>query len=121
MTRLLSGLITAYFAFNIWKGLAWTVRTGRVEAIESLNVVVVIMIAVVIYLAPHASMIVGRRWPRARLVTVIALAILAGWSFATTGSVLGVALILPTFLIAFVLMALLSVSYFLAAVLAVPG
>ncbi|MCK5439123.1 MAG: hypothetical protein KAI97_04230 [Gemmatimonadetes bacterium] len=119
--RLFSGFLTAYFAFQIWKGLAWTVRTGRVEAIESLTVVVVIAIGVVIYLAPHASLIVGRRWPRARLVTVIALVILAGWSFATTGSVLGVPLILPTFLVAFVLMALLSVSYFLAAVIAVPG
>ena len=82
---------------------------------------VVISIAVVIYLARNASLIVGRRWPRARLVTVIALAVLAGWSFATTGSVLGVPLILPVLLAAFVLMTLLSISFFLAAVLAVPG
>ncbi len=74
-----------------------------------------------IYLARNASLIVGRRWPGARLATVVALAILATWSFVTTGSVLGIPLILPTFLVAFVLMALLSVSFFLAAVLAVPG
>jgi hypothetical protein len=117
--RLLSGILIAYFAFQIWKGVAWILQTGRLEDIEPVNVV--ISIAVVVYLARNASLIVGRRWPRARLVTVIALAIAAGWSFATTGSVLGVPLILPTFLVAFILMALLSVSFFVAAILAVPG
>jgi hypothetical protein len=117
--RLLSGFLVAYFAFQIWKGVSWILQTGRVEEIEPVNVV--IMIAVVIYLARNASTIVGRRLPGARLIAVIALVILAAWSFTTTGSVLGVPLILPTFLVAFVLMALLSVSFFVAAVFAVPG
>lgn len=119
VVRLVSGLLIAYFAFQIWKGAAWILQTGRVQEIEPINVV--ISIAIVVYLARNASLIVGRRWPRARLITVIALAILAGWSFVTTGSLLGVPLILPTLLAAFVLMTLLSISFLLAAVLAVPG
>lgn len=117
--RLISAFLVAYFAFQIWKGVAWVLQTGRVEEIEPINVV--ISIGVVVYLARNASLLVGRRLPGARLVAVIALAILAAWSFVTTGSVLGVPLILPTLLVAFILMALLSVSFFLAAVLAVPG
>lgn len=117
--RLLSGFLVAYFAFQIWKGVSWIVQTGRVEEIEPINVV--IAIGIVIYLARGASLIVGRRLPGVRLVTVVVLAILAAWSLAATGSVLGTPLILPTLLAAFLLMALLSVSFFLAAVLAVPG
>jgi hypothetical protein len=90
-----------------------------VEEIEPINVF--IAIGVVVYLARGASLMVGRRLPRIRLIAVVILAILTAWSFAASGSVLGAPLILPTLLMAFVLMALLSVSFFLAAVLAVPG
>ena len=117
--RLISAFLVAYFAFQIWRGVAWVLQTGRVEEIETINVV--ISAGIVIYLARNASLLVGRRLPGARLVTVIALAILAAWRSVTTGSVLGVPLILPTLLAAFVLMALLSISFFVAAVLAVPG
>jgi hypothetical protein len=117
--RLLSAFIVAYFAFQIWKGVSWILQTGRVQEIEPINVF--IAIGIVVYLARGASLIVGRRLPGVRLVTVVVLAILAAWSFAATGSVLGTPLILPTLLAAFILMALLSVSFFLAAMLAVPG
>ena len=117
--RLLSALLVAYFAFQIWNGVSWILKTGRVQEIEPINVF--IAIGIVVYLARGASLMVGRRLPGVRLFTVLVLAILAAWSFAATGSVLGTPLILPTLLAAFILMGLLSVSFFLAAVLAVPG
>lgn len=117
--RLVSAFLVAYFAFQIWRGVAWVLQTGRVEEIEPINVV--ISAGIVVYLARNASLLVGRRLPRVRLVIVVLLAILAASSFTATGSILGAPVVLPTLLAAFVLMALLAVSFFLAAVLAVPG
>ena len=117
--RLLAAVLVATFAFQIWNGVSRIVETGRVQEIEPINVF--IAIGIVVSRARGASLIVGRRVPGVRLVTVVVPAILAAWSFAATGSVLGTPLILPTLVAAFILLALLSLSFFLAAVLAVPG
>jgi hypothetical protein len=119
-TRVFLAILTLLFLVPAVPGLLWMTEHRRPIPLEPVEVLVPLMGT--IWLIPSATQLLGwsgKRVPRIALLAV--LGVLGAWSWLSSGDPLGPILAMPALFSMIGLLLLLSISFLLAALFAVPG